>query len=141
MFFVAWFWAFFDTSLFPSEVIGGVWPPQDIKTFDPWDIPLLNTLILLLSGTTVTWAHHALEEGDRKSFVFDPCTKLFLSPSSKAWCAQVTVVPDNNKINVLIKGISHGSNVFISWGGQTPPITSEGNKLVSKNSQNQYSKH
>ena len=69
MFFVAWFWAYFNSSLFPSEIIGSVWPPKDIKTFDPWDIPLINTLILLLSGTTVTWAHHALEEGDRESFV------------------------------------------------------------------------
>ncbi len=69
MFFVAWFWAYFNSSLFPSEIIGNVWPPKGIKTFDPWDIPLINTLILLLSGTTVTWAHHALEEGDKKSFI------------------------------------------------------------------------
>ena len=51
---------------FQHEAIGNVWPPTDIKTFDPWDIPLINTLILLLSGTTVTWAHHALIEDDRK---------------------------------------------------------------------------
>ena len=49
MFFVAWFWAYFNTSLFPTEAIGSVWPPADIKTFDPWDIPLINTLVLLLS--------------------------------------------------------------------------------------------
>ena len=66
MFFVAWFWAYFNASLFPTESIGGTWPPPDIKTFDPWDIPLINTLILLLSGTTVTWAHHAMLENDRK---------------------------------------------------------------------------
>ncbi|WP_310621090.1 cytochrome c oxidase subunit 3 [Flexibacterium corallicola] len=74
MFFVAWFWAFFDASLFAGEAgqfsrvehTGGVWPPQGIETFDPWHLPLLNTLILLLSGTTVTWAHHALIHGDRK---------------------------------------------------------------------------
>ena len=70
MFFVAWFWAFFKASLFPTEQIGSAWPPADIKTFDPWDIPLINTLILLLSGTTVTWAHHALiEENDRKGLL------------------------------------------------------------------------
>ena len=45
---------------------GGVWPPKGIETFDPWHLPLLNTLILLTSGTTVTWAHHALLENDRQ---------------------------------------------------------------------------
>jgi cytochrome c oxidase subunit III len=69
MFFVAWFWAFFDSSLFPDQVIGGIWPPKGIQTLDPWHIPLINTLILLLSGTTVTWAHHAMLENDRKSLI------------------------------------------------------------------------
>ncbi|MBL8686821.1 MAG: cytochrome c oxidase subunit 3 [Alphaproteobacteria bacterium] len=66
MFFAAFFWAYFNASLFPTEAIGSVWPPQEIKTFDPFDLPLMNTLILLLSGTTVTWAHHAIIHGDRK---------------------------------------------------------------------------
>ncbi|MEP9353708.1 cytochrome c oxidase subunit 3 [Xanthobacter sp. KR7-65] len=74
MFFVAWFWAFFDASLFAGEAInfqrleftGGVWPPKGIESLDPWHLPLLNTLILLTSGTTVTWAHHALLHGDRQ---------------------------------------------------------------------------
>ncbi|MDF8332528.1 cytochrome c oxidase subunit 3 [Novosphingobium cyanobacteriorum] len=70
MFFVGWFWAFFDFSLFPStlntDVIGGVWPPKAIEAvMDAFDLPLLNTLILLCSGCTLTWAHHALIEGDR----------------------------------------------------------------------------
>ncbi len=69
MFFVAWFWAFFDASLFPKEATGAMWPPQGIETLDPWHLPLVNTLILLLSGTTVTWAHHAIVHGDRKGFI------------------------------------------------------------------------
>ena len=78
MFFVAWFWAYFDASLFPGEAIqeartaftGGHWPPKGVNTFDPWDLPLVNTLILLTSGTTVTWAHHALIHNDRKGLIW-----------------------------------------------------------------------
>jgi len=74
MFFVAWFWAYFEAALYPNdpmqytrvELFGGAWPPKGIETFDPWHLPLLNTLILLTSGTTVTWAHHALLENDRQ---------------------------------------------------------------------------
>lgn len=80
MFFVAWFWAYFNSALFPeagelgniakNEVLGGTWPPQGIYTPDPWHLPLYNTLILLLSGTTVTWAHHALLENNRKELIW-----------------------------------------------------------------------
>lgn len=72
MFFVAFFWAYFHFALFPEHVSGAeqaVWPPQGIKTFDPWHLPFLNTVILLLSGTTVTWAHHALLKGDRNGLI------------------------------------------------------------------------
>ena len=73
MFFVAWFWAVFDASLFYNEAIqvsrleytGGTWPPAGLEVLDPLHLPLYNTVILLLSGTTVTWAHHALLHNDR----------------------------------------------------------------------------
>ena len=96
MFFVAWFWAYFDASLFPhdvhqvarTELYGGQWPPKGIQTFDPWHLPLLNTLILLCSGTTVTWAHHALIHGDREGLKKGLwCTILLglLFTSFQAW--------------------------------------------------------
>src|SRR3546814_6217766 len=66
MFFLAFFWAFFDFALYPRT---GVWPPEGVETFDAFDLPLMNTLILLLSGTTVTWAHAALLDGDRKNLL------------------------------------------------------------------------
>jgi len=78
MFFVAWFWAFFDSALTAdssiqiakTEFTGGHWPPSGVEVFDPWHLPLLNTLILLTSGTTVTWAHHALLHNDRKGVLW-----------------------------------------------------------------------
>lgn len=69
MFFSAFFWAFFDASLFPKEATGFQWPPKGVETLDPFDLPLLNTMILLLSGCTVTWAHHALLHGNRKDLI------------------------------------------------------------------------
>ncbi|MCL4767966.1 MAG: cytochrome c oxidase subunit 3 [Hyphomicrobiaceae bacterium] len=116
MFFVAWFWAYFDAALFPSgvtplpitlpdgtvapsdtsvlglvgrnELTGGQWPPVASDafhgTFDPWGLPLVNTLILLLSGTTVTWAHHALLENDRKGLVWGLVLTVLLGISFTA---------------------------------------------------------
>ena len=69
MFFVAFFWAYFNAALFPTEAIGHAWPPAEIATFNPWDLPFLNTLILLTSGASLTWAHHALIEGNRKDAI------------------------------------------------------------------------
>ena len=78
MFFAAFFWAFFSSSLFPTAAIGGVWPPKTIHPFNPFDVPFLNTLVLLLSGTTVTWAHHALIEGDRPNVLRGLALTVFL---------------------------------------------------------------
>jgi len=69
MFFVAFFWAFFASSLFPKEAAGFVWPPAGIEVIDAFDLPLLMTLILLLSGCTLTWAHHALLGGHKEETV------------------------------------------------------------------------
>ena len=64
MFFFAFFWAFFHSSLSPAIELGCVWPPRGIAVIDPWGIPLLNTIILVLSGVTITYAHQAILLGD-----------------------------------------------------------------------------
>ncbi|GGL31422.1 cytochrome c oxidase subunit 3 [Caulobacter rhizosphaerae] len=76
MFFVAWFWIFFEMALFHHHrTLSGIeevrtawatWPPAGVEAVSPWHLPLVNTLTLLLSGTTITWSHHALQQGDRK---------------------------------------------------------------------------
>lgn len=64
-FFAAFFWAFFHSSLTPTIEIGSEWPPRSIEPFNPMEVPLLNTVILLTSGATITWAHHAILAGRR----------------------------------------------------------------------------
>ncbi|TYB87573.1 cytochrome c oxidase subunit 3 [Oceaniovalibus sp. ACAM 378] len=80
MFFAAWFWSFFKHAMYPggpeqpAEFL--TWPPTGIETFDPWHLPLINTLILLCSGCAATWAHHALaHENNRK----DTATGLIIA--------------------------------------------------------------
>lgn len=63
MFFFAFFWAFFASSLTPTIEIGNIWPPKGIQTFNAFEIPLANTLILLCSGATITYAHHSITAG------------------------------------------------------------------------------
>ena len=77
LFFVGWFWAYFDFALFPAPLVvseGAVelaaatvaqWPPKGMEVISAFELPLLNTFILLLSGTTVTWAHHGLLHNER----------------------------------------------------------------------------
>jgi len=79
MFFFAFFWAYFHSSLVPNIEIGGVWPPLGIEPFNPFGVPALNTVILLTSGFTVTWAHRSMVAGYRNGVVIGLVLTLILA--------------------------------------------------------------
>ena len=142
MFFVAWFWGYFDSALFPAgvhelgnnagrlvgltarnELYGGHWPPAAIDatsaaipgffkhTFDPWGLPLVNTLILLTSGCTVTWAHHALLKNDRRGLIIGLLLTVLLGIAFTA-CQAI----EYGHAGFSYAGHSYGSTFFMATG-------------------------
>jgi cytochrome c oxidase subunit 3 len=79
MFFFGFFWAFFHAALAPTVELGSIWPPVGIIAFNPWGVPLCNTLILLLSGATITWTHHAILISNRMEAFLGFCFTLVLA--------------------------------------------------------------
>jgi len=79
LFFLAIFWAFFHSALSPTVELGASWPPMGIEAINPFELPLLNTVILLSSGVTVTYAHHSLIQGNRKGVLYGLIASLALA--------------------------------------------------------------
>ena len=79
MFFSSFFWAFFHSSLSPAIELGCVWPPIGIKVLNPWGVPLLNTAVLLLSGASITWAHHAILSNKKLETLYGIGFTIFLA--------------------------------------------------------------
>lgn len=78
-FFISIFWAYFHSALAPTVELGAHWPPAGIDPLNPFEIPLLNTIILLSSGATVTYAHHSLIQGNRKGVLLGILLTVFLA--------------------------------------------------------------
>jgi heme/copper-type cytochrome/quinol oxidase subunit 3 len=111
MFFFAFFWAFFSSSLAPVPEIGCVWPPEQIIPLNPWEVPLLNTLILLTSGATCTWAHHAIVSGFRRQTLLS----MFLTISLAALFTAFQVVEYFGADFSIADGI-YGSTFYMATG-------------------------
>ena len=79
LFFMAIFWAFFHSALTPTVELGAQWPPMGIEPINPWELPLLNTMILLSSGATITWAHHSLIKGNRAGALYGSIFTVLLA--------------------------------------------------------------
>ena len=79
LFFLAIFWAFFHSALSPTVELGAQWPPMGIEAINPFELPLLNTVILLSSGITVTYAHHSLIQGKRSGALYGLVATVLLA--------------------------------------------------------------
>jgi cytochrome c oxidase subunit III len=121
MFFVAWFWFFFQMALFHNHspnAFNGLddvtktwsnWPPKGIETLNPWELPLVNTLILLLSGTTITWSHHALQQGHR------PAAKIGLFLTILLGAA-FTIIQATEYRHILTENLFYSNDAAKAYG-------------------------
>nr|QQP21733.1 cytochrome c oxidase subunit 3 [Metasepia tullbergi] len=110
-FFFAFFWAYFHSSLAPNMEIGASWPPFYIHPINPFQVPLLNTAILLASGVTVTWAHHSLMNGNHKQSIHSMIMTIVLG-------AYFTILQmqEYEETSFSISDSIYGSTFFVATG-------------------------
>jgi len=111
LFFFAFFWAFFHSSLSPTPELGCMWPPSGITPLNPFSVPILNTAVLLASGITVTWAHHRLIASDRINTIYALTLTVLLG-------AYFTVLQAGEYIEASfsIADRVYGSTFFVATG-------------------------
>nr|ARM56346.1 cytochrome c oxidase subunit III [Draco maculatus] len=111
LFFFGFFWAFFFLSFNPSHHLGLHWPPSGVSPLDPFEIPLLNTMLLLASGFTVTWAHHSMMEGSRGNSINALLTTILLGAYFTALQAM-----EYYEAPFTISDGAYGSTFFLATG-------------------------
>lgn len=119
LFFFSFFWAFFHRRLAPTAEIGLNWPPTGINPFNPFQVPLLNTIILLSSGITVTWAHHAIIENNHSQAVLSLALTIILGiyftrlQGLEYWEAPFTISDSSFGSTFFLATGFHGIHVII----------------------------
>lgn len=120
MFFFSFFWGFFHSSLAPAIQIGGIWPPKGINVFNPWEIPLLNTLILLTSGASVTWAHFAVRSRLTRWLSLESLDRVFQANEYDRNYFVAKMYELNNSSNIsasTLNKVLMSINFFLSTSG------------------------
>nr|YP_009543766.1 cytochrome c oxidase subunit III [Glossobalanus marginatus]AXZ97166.1 cytochrome c oxidase subunit III [Glossobalanus marginatus] len=111
LFFFAFFWAFFHSSLAPTIELGSCWPPTGIDPINPFHVPLLNTAVLLASGVTVTWAHHSLLAANRTETI----QALALTVALGLYFTALQLF-EYNEAPFTIADAAYGSTFFVATG-------------------------
>ena len=118
-FFLAIFWAFFHSAISPNVELGAHWPPSGVETVNPFELPMLNTIILLASGFAVTYAHHSIINGTRKGSLYGLVTTvilafLFTSLQGKEYLISNFTFSDGTYGSIFYFGTGfHGFHVII----------------------------
>nr|YP_097134.1 cytochrome c oxidase subunit III [Plethodon elongatus]AAU20571.1 cytochrome c oxidase subunit III [Plethodon elongatus] len=111
LFFFGFFWAFYNSSLAPTPELGEYWPPTGVIPLDPFEVPLLNTAVLLASGVTVTWAHHSIMVGNRKEAI----QSLFLTVMLGLYFTVLQATEYYETSFAIADGV-YGSTFFVATG-------------------------
>nr|YP_097251.1 cytochrome c oxidase subunit III [Phaeognathus hubrichti]AAU20701.1 cytochrome c oxidase subunit III [Phaeognathus hubrichti] len=111
LFFFGFFWAFYNSSLAPTPELGECWPPMGITPLDPFEVPLLNTAVLLASGVTVTWAHHSIMANNRKEAI----QSLFLTIILGLYFTALQAMEYYEAPFAIADGV-YGSTFFVATG-------------------------
>lgn len=110
-FFVSFFWGFFHRRLSPVIEVGIIWPPIGINTFNPIQIPLLNTIILLCSGISITWSHHSIIRGKHNECIIRLLLTIFLG-----LYFTILQIYEYFEASFCISDSIYGSSFFIATG-------------------------
>nr|BCR02910.1 cytochrome oxidase subunit 3 [Riccardoella tokyoensis] len=111
MLFTSFFWAYFHSSLNPSMEIGMIWPPMSINSFNPINVPLLNTIILISSGISITWSHHMLMTNNKKESLKSMLITLMLGMTFS-----MLQIMEYMQSNFSMPDSVYGSTFFLSTG-------------------------